>query len=99
VVEVVVDLMVSSTEEEAGSVLLMYPNPAVDWVKIVFPASKDGCSVELADNLGRVLKSTILPSSSDHCQLDLRELPSGSYVVTVRFGANRGVFVGKVLKQ
>ena len=35
--EVIVQLMVGTSEAE-GEVLLMYPNPAADWLKIVLPA-------------------------------------------------------------
>jgi len=102
VVEVVVDLMVSSTEEAEGQALIMYPNPAVDWVRVVLPGNLSGhggqvgvYKVELSDASGRVLRSA---ASSGSCMLDLVGLPGGNYVVTVRNGAGKGIFVGKVTK-
>ncbi|MBK6995402.1 MAG: hypothetical protein IPH31_10915 [Lewinellaceae bacterium] len=69
VVQAVVDLMVG-TEEAEGQAFLVYPNPAVDWVKVVLPEQAEACRIELTDAAGRVLRSVIL-RCYPHCQLDL----------------------------
>ncbi len=104
VVEVVVDSMVSATEEATGRALLMYPNPAVEWVKVVLPAHLSGHGgqagervVELCDEAGRVLRSGALSEGST-CTLNLSGLPSGNYLVRVRNGTGKEMFVGKVMK-
>ena len=108
VVEVVVDLMVG-TDEAEGVAVLMYPNPAVDWVEVVLSKSNGACLVELSDVSGRVLRTVILPAFALASQgstggeakagkLDFSGLPSGNYVVTVRNEAGKGMFVGKVVK-
>jgi len=96
VVEVVVDLMVSSTEEEAGQVLLMYPNPAVDWVKVVVPDSLNNYLLELSDASGKVLHSQ--GCGNGDCVLDLRGLPSGAYVLMVKIKGQL-VFTSQVVKK
>jgi len=98
VVEVVVDLMVSSTEEIEGQAFVLYPNPAVDWVKVVLPDALRGGVLELTEASGRVLRSVALPASLGSHTLDLAGLPGGNYVITVRNGAGKKIFVGKVAK-
>ncbi len=105
VVEVVVDSMFVGTEEAVGMALMIYPNPAVDWVKIILPA-RQGLTggpeflgenlLELSDASGRVLQSEAFSSANG--QLSLGGLPSGNYVVTVRNGTGKGMFVGKLTK-
>jgi len=98
VVHAVVDLMVG-TEEAEGQAFVVYPNPAVEWVKVLLPKSVEKCSVELSDMTGKVLRSSILATSSAPCIIDLTGLPSGNYVVTVRNGRGKEMFVGKVTKM
>ncbi|MFN0176261.1 MAG: T9SS type A sorting domain-containing protein [Saprospiraceae bacterium] len=98
VVQAVVDLMVG-TEEAEGQAFVVYPNPAVDWVKVLLPKSMEKCSVELSDMTGKVLRSSILAAASAPCTIDLIGLPSGNYVMTVRNGTGKEMFVGKVTKM
>ncbi len=98
VVQAVVDLMVG-TEEAEGQAFLMYPNPAVDWVKVLLPKSVEKCSVELSDMTGKVLRSSNLATALAPCTIDLIGLPSGNYVMTVRNGRGKEMFVGKVMKM
>ncbi len=97
VVEVVVDSMFVGTGEAEGRALMIYPNPAVDWVKVVVPESANGYWVEISDASGRVIRSKAFSSAS--CQLELQGLPSGNYVVKVRNGAGANVFAGKLVKK
>jgi hypothetical protein len=93
--EVVVDLMVGTADPSARA-LLLYPNPATDWVRVVLPEGTGACTVELLDASGRILQSLLLPHAADKGQLDLQGLPGGSYWVRVLDGG-MAVF-GAVLK-
>ena len=96
VAEVVVDLMVG-TGEAAGRAVLMYPNPAADWVRVLLPEGINSCTVEISDASGRVLRSTTLPHASVSGILDLSGLPGGNYWVMLRNG--EVLFVGKLMKR
>jgi hypothetical protein len=80
--EVVVDLMVG-TKDPTAQALLIYPNPATDWLRVVLPAQTGACTLELLDESGRVLRSLQLPNGAGMGQLDLQGLASGSYWVRV----------------
>ncbi len=110
--EVVVQYMVGTGEAE-GSAFLLYPNPAADWLRVVLLArhgltggtgSAGEWSVELADASGRVvLTAPAFAKASagepSYCQLDLRGLPSGAYLVSVQDESGKVVYVGKVVKK
>ena len=93
--EVVVEQMVG-TGEAKGPAFLMYPNPAVDWIKIVLPAGLSGYLVELADASGHLLRSQVCGNGD--CVLDLRGLPGGAYFLTVKING-QAVFSSQVIKR
>jgi len=97
VVEVMVDLMVGTTEAE-GKALLLYPNPAVDWVKVVLPPQSGTWSLELSDASGRsVLR---VEQATAEQTLNLHGLPSGHYLLTAKNEVSTAsILVGKVLKR
>jgi hypothetical protein len=97
VAEVVVDLMVG-TGEAAGVAVLMYPNPAADWVRITFSELSEGNWVTLVDASGRVLRSQEMARGSEAVMLDLGGLPAGDYWVMIRNRAGQELYSGKVLK-
>ncbi|MFN0035419.1 MAG: T9SS type A sorting domain-containing protein, partial [Saprospiraceae bacterium] len=107
--EVVVQFMVGTgSPAEGGKALLMYPNPAADWLRIVLPTHLSGQGgqgnlegewlAELADASGRVVLRESLPSEMSDCTLDLSGLPGGAYTVTLRDEGGM-VFVGSVVKR
>jgi len=96
VVQAVVDLMVG-TEEAEGQAFLVYPNPAVDWLRIVLPEQAEAYQVELVDAAGRIVRSVTLPTATVHCHLDLKGLPSGTYFVMVKRNGQL-VFTSQVIK-
>jgi predicted outer membrane repeat protein len=95
--EVVVELMVSSTAATLEAGVIIYPNPAVDWLRVLLPATQSSSSwhLELSDASGRVLRSQ--GCASGDCVLDLSGLASGAYVLTAWNGER--VFVGKVVRR
>ncbi len=104
VVEVVVDLMVGTKEVE-GQAFLVYPNPAADWVKVVLPEQAEACRIELMDSAGRIVRFVSLPAApsfagATYCQLDLKGLPSGTYILVVKQNEQAGFYkspLGKVV--
>jgi len=84
------------TGEAKGQAFLMYPNPAVDWIKIVLPAGLSGYLVELADASGHLLRSQVCGNGD--CVLDLRGLPGGAYFLTVKING-QAVFSSQVIKR
>ena len=99
VVEVVVDLMVTATEEIGAKAFVIYPNPAADWLKVAFPQPVRGGRLELSDASGRVLSSIQLTAELVSYTMDLSGLPSGSYFVTVLDERGKERFAAKMLKQ
>lgn len=98
--EVVVQLLVG-TGEAQGQALLLYPNPAADWLTIVLPEGQGERLAELADATGRVVLRQALAGEATHSTLDLRGLPPGAYVLSVRTpdGSGQMLFRGQVVKQ
>ncbi|MFN0215379.1 MAG: choice-of-anchor Q domain-containing protein, partial [Saprospiraceae bacterium] len=96
--EVVVDLMVGTGEAE-GPALLMYPNPAVDWVRVVFSQPFPGGVLELSDESGRVLRSQ--GCGAGDSTMGLEGLSSGVYVLTARgFVGSQAINIqGRVVKK
>ncbi|QJX45407.1 T9SS type A sorting domain-containing protein [Hymenobacter taeanensis] len=68
----------------AGSVeVSMYPNPAEDVLNIQIAGSTEGVRATIADLSGRVIRTQVLRADG---RLNVRDLRSGTYVVTVGEG-------------
>ncbi len=95
--EVIVHLMLSSTAATPEAGVIIYPNPAVDWLRVLLPAAQSSSSwhLELSDASGRVVRSQ--GCASGDCVLDLSGLASGAYVLTAWNGQER--WTGRVLKH
>jgi predicted outer membrane repeat protein len=93
--EVIVQLMVSSTYPTPEGGVIIYPNPATDWLRVLLPAAQSSSSwyLELSDASGRMVRSQ--GCEAGDCVLDLSGLAGGAYVLTARSGER--VFVGKVV--
>lgn len=82
-------------ETEEGS-SFVYPNPTSDEITIALPAGFDGEKViKLHDENGKVSLARTF-SESQHT-LNIRNLPSGSYIITVT--NNQKLLVRKVIKK
>ncbi|MGI4736003.1 MAG: T9SS type A sorting domain-containing protein [Janthinobacterium lividum] len=68
---------------EAAAPLALYPNPAHDQLTI---AAAAGLEVQVCDLTGRVLQTTILPTSG---KLSMAALPAGTYLLRVSVGGQR----------
>ena len=83
-----------STNEVAGSKngIKIYPNPFSDVIRI--SDMKDVVSVAVTDMSGRTVKTVINPSS----EINLAELSSGLYVLTVKYKDGRTASVKAIKK-
>lgn len=75
------------------STLALYPNPAVDFIKIEFP-NENIASIQLIDLLGTIYWSA---SSWRNEAIDISALPSGTYIISL--STSEGVKRGKFVKQ
>ena len=73
--------------------IAIYPNPTSGKIHIVLSENATRC--QIVDLMGNVLSETIV--SSPHFELDLSGLPSGMYLVKMRFRDGRVAFY-KVIK-
>ncbi|MCC7467236.1 MAG: T9SS type A sorting domain-containing protein, partial [Saprospiraceae bacterium] len=90
--EVVVELMVGAGEANQQA-LLLYPNPAGEWVQLLLPAGK--WQWVLMDAGGKQLRTGA--TEREQTLLDLSELASGAYVLRAWNGQQ--TWVGRVVKQ
>lgn len=83
---------VEETARGAGIALEVAPNPAANWtaVRCTLPAGATEAIVEVSDLLGtRMAAYRISPDDGGRKILDLRGLPSGVYLVTLRCQGQR----------
>ena len=101
VTEVIVVQLIVGTGEADGQALLIYPNPASEWLKVVLPEPAGEWLLVLADALGRVVMTEKVISPASTCTLNLEALPSGNYVLTIQNakGSRAGTFTGKLIKK
>jgi hypothetical protein len=93
-----VQLMVGTNEFEKAAILL-YPNPAADWLRVLLPAQHEKYRLDLRDASGRVVITQEQSAAAADCLLDLRELPAGHYLLTLHNEDRSKVFSGKVVKN
>lgn len=77
--------------------LELFPNPATETLRLRLPAAagSPAATVELLDNLGRVVRSRAAVLGAAGAQFDLRGLPAGLYGVRVRTAG--GLYAGRVV--
>ena len=64
--------------------LTIYPNPASDYINILFSAKSTGSIVSIVDLNGRILYSEHGNNASfNNWQVDISDLPAGFYTVVV----------------
>ncbi len=57
----------------------IYPNPATNTVRVVFPSSLDAATLRVIDNVGRTVYEQELEQSSGIMNIDVSALSAGSY--------------------
>ncbi|MCZ7558585.1 MAG: VWA domain-containing protein [Bacteroidia bacterium] len=79
--------------------LLLYPEPASDWLHVVFPGPSRDARVTLVSLLGQVLarRETQGPGDNRTMRIDLSDLPAGIYLLQANSGERW--WVRKVVKR
>lgn len=75
------DTTVSTRPLPSGPALRIYPNPAADWVRIQGAGEAATLEVELTDNAGREVRTTVLAAGE---ALWVGDLASGVYILRLR---------------
>ena len=74
----------------------LYPNPTNGTVRIELPYSGDGNWI-LSDISGRQLKADNIANNEKLMELNLKDLPLGTYFITIQLGGN--VSTAKIIKM
>jgi hypothetical protein len=79
---------VAATPGAEQSVLRVFPNPAGERVTVMWgEQGRAELRVSIVDVLGREHGATVVDATADRVELELHELPAGSYRVIVRNGS------------
>ncbi|MCD4683980.1 MAG: T9SS type A sorting domain-containing protein [Bacteroidales bacterium] len=76
--------------------LLLYPNPANDYITIDLPGITTGYNVHIYNILGQEVYTDI--SDQGNIEVDIRELPDGLYIVQIELDGNK-IISKKFMKQ
>lgn len=91
-------LNVASLEAKEQETITVYPNPAVDIMKIQFSETTSGeVSLDVLDILGRVVKSSRPTVVGKEVQIDIRDLSSASYIL--RITTNQTIINETIIKN
>ncbi len=85
---------VTFVDPATGLQIAVYPNPVVDILQ-VYNGEKQPAMITITDMNGKIIKR--LTSDSQVERLDLRNLPSGNYLVKVEVNGQK--FTRKIIKQ
>jgi hypothetical protein len=76
-------------------VISIFPNPAVDLLKLNVPF-KDDCHVEIRNMVGQIVKDNILTSGEK--EINVSNLPEGSYLLTIKT-KDDGIKIARFIKS
>jgi hypothetical protein len=68
--------------------LIVYPNPANDYITVEHPISSEGANIKLYDMSGKLLLVTKVEKNTSQSKVKVISLPRGSYNVLWTDGAN-----------
>lgn len=83
----------SINEMNKESTIIVYPNPASDFVKINNPSAEKIESITIGDLTGRTIKYVDSKSST----IDVQSLPSGVYLLKIK--TDKGMKIEKIFKK
>lgn len=79
--------------------LRVYPNPFDNQLHIVLGTALERATpMVITDTQGRIVKRALLPELESHATLDLQDLPTGIYFLTLDL-REEGIFYEKVIKN
>ncbi len=74
-------------EDQSLSVLILYPNPAVEKITAKFPVELGlPSAVEILDDMGRIIQMKSVDTGIGISTFDVGELAKGHYNLRVSFG-------------
>ena len=73
----------ASDVDRADYRVVVYPNPADDFVTIALDGSTDGADVQIADMLGRVVGRYRIAAGESSISFDVSSLAAGNYLVRI----------------
>ena len=85
-IDIVVETIVGVTEFGDEWSILVYPNPAVDWVTVELPVVNAALTVELYDATGRLIWQQTAASSGLSQMIPVGNCAAGHYVICVSDG-------------
>jgi len=95
-----VKAIIGTSEAQGRAMLLIYPNPAVEWATVAGEGLREAPAVlELCDASGRVLRSMALHGNGSMWQVSLEDLARGAYVVQLKDKNGKIAGVGRLIKQ
>lgn len=72
---------------DGGNGMLLYPNPAAEYVDIALPGWEESGTVTVVDMSGHTLITKPLPAGVQRMKLDTAQLPKGTYFVRIESGS------------
>ena len=78
--------------------MVVYPNPADDFVTIALDGSTDGADVQISDMLGRVVGCYRISAGESSISFDVSSLAAGNYLVRIISG-DRVVIEKLIIEQ
>jgi len=63
----------------------IYPNPSTDFISIDFQNIRDNGTIEIYDLSGKSISEQSVESESDDLRVKVSHLPSGSYIIRLKF--------------
>ncbi|MFN0216350.1 MAG: T9SS type A sorting domain-containing protein [Saprospiraceae bacterium] len=92
-------LFVSGTSQADGlGNLLIYPNPATDWVHILLPELERDILLEVADASGKTIITQYLSTHDKVFNLNLKEFASGVYTLIIKQNG-QATHIGRIVKR
>ena len=88
----------ASDVDRADYRVVVYPNPADDFVTIALDGSTDGADVQIADMLGRVVGRYRISAGESSISFDVSSLAAGNYLVRIVSG-DRVVIEKLIIEQ
>ncbi len=85
-------------EYPANDIPVIYPDPAVDFIFVKYPATfREAVRVDIYDIYGRLCLSKKSPVQTGEIRIYIENLPSGGYFI--RAASNKNVIFGKFIKK
>ncbi|MFC2390354.1 MAG: fibronectin type III domain-containing protein [Bacteroidota bacterium] len=88
----------ASDVDRADYRVVVYPNPADDFVTIALDGSTDGADVQISDMLGRVVSRYRIAAGESGISLDVSSFAAGNYLVRIVSG-DRVVIEKLIIEQ